>query len=44
MTLAERHGGLDVSRETYEIMVAEVAALIAPFARAHGGDGQNKQE
>lgn len=39
VTLAERHGGLDVSRETYEIMVAEVAALIAPFAHAHGGDG-----
>jgi exopolyphosphatase/guanosine-5'-triphosphate,3'-diphosphate pyrophosphatase len=37
VTLAERHGGLHVSRETYEAMVDEVAALIAPFAEAHGG-------
>ncbi len=37
VTLAERHGGLNVSRDTYEAMVAEVAALIAPFAREHGG-------
>lgn len=39
VTLAERHGGLNVTRETYEAMVAEVAAQIAPFAREHGGDG-----
>jgi exopolyphosphatase/guanosine-5'-triphosphate,3'-diphosphate pyrophosphatase len=39
VTLAERHGGLHVSRETYEAMVAEVAELIAPFVREHGGDG-----
>ena len=39
VTLAERHGGHTVTRETYEAMVAEVAALIAPFARQHGGDG-----
>jgi exopolyphosphatase/guanosine-5'-triphosphate,3'-diphosphate pyrophosphatase len=39
VTLAERHGGLNVSRDTYEVMVAEVAALIAPFAREHGGEG-----
>ncbi len=39
VSLAERHGGLNVSRETYEAMVDEVAALIAPFAREHGGDG-----
>ena len=38
VTLAERHGGHNVSREIYETMVAEVAALIAPFAREHGGD------
>jgi exopolyphosphatase/guanosine-5'-triphosphate,3'-diphosphate pyrophosphatase len=38
VTLAERHGGVNVSRETYETMVTEVAALIAPFARAYGGD------
>ena len=39
VTLAERHGGLNVSRETYELMVGEVAEMIAPFAREHGGDG-----
>jgi exopolyphosphatase/guanosine-5'-triphosphate,3'-diphosphate pyrophosphatase len=39
VTLAERHGGLNVSRDTYETMVAEVAAVIAPFARQHGADG-----
>ena len=38
VTLAERHGGHNVTRETYEAMVDEVAALIAPFAREHGGD------
>jgi exopolyphosphatase/guanosine-5'-triphosphate,3'-diphosphate pyrophosphatase len=38
VTLAERHGGLVVSRDTYEAMVAEVAALVAPFSAAHGGD------
>jgi exopolyphosphatase/guanosine-5'-triphosphate,3'-diphosphate pyrophosphatase len=37
VTLAERHGGYTVSRETYEAMVGEVAAMIAPFARDHGG-------
>jgi len=36
VTLAERHGGLHVTRDTYEAMVAEVAALIEPFAREHG--------
>jgi exopolyphosphatase/guanosine-5'-triphosphate,3'-diphosphate pyrophosphatase len=39
VTLAERHGGYTVTRDTYEAMVVEVAALIAPFARQHGGDG-----
>jgi exopolyphosphatase/guanosine-5'-triphosphate,3'-diphosphate pyrophosphatase len=39
VTLAERHGGLNVTREIYETMVGEVAALIAPFAREHGGEG-----
>ena len=39
VSLAERHGGLNVSRETYETMVDEVAALISPFAREHGSDG-----
>ena len=39
VTLAERYGGLNVTAATYETMVAEVAAIIAPFAREHGGDG-----
>jgi exopolyphosphatase/guanosine-5'-triphosphate,3'-diphosphate pyrophosphatase len=34
VTLAERHGGVHVSRDSYEAMVAEVARLIAPFASA----------
>ena len=38
VTLAERHGGERVSRETYEAMVAEVAALMAPFVAEHGHD------
>jgi exopolyphosphatase / guanosine-5'-triphosphate,3'-diphosphate pyrophosphatase len=37
VTLAERHGGYSVSRETYEVMVDEVAAFVAPFAQSHGG-------
>jgi exopolyphosphatase/guanosine-5'-triphosphate,3'-diphosphate pyrophosphatase len=36
VTLAERHGGVTVTRETYEGMIAEVAEAIAPFAREHG--------
>ncbi len=36
VTLAERHGGLNVTRDVYESMVGEVAELIAPFAREHG--------
>ncbi len=36
VTLAERHGGHNVTRDTYEAMVAEVAELIAPFAREYG--------
>ena len=38
VTLAERHGGIIVTPESYEAMVDEVAAMIAPFAREHGGD------
>jgi exopolyphosphatase/guanosine-5'-triphosphate,3'-diphosphate pyrophosphatase len=41
VTLAERYGGITVTRETYEAMVSEVASLIAPFVREHGGDGTN---
>jgi exopolyphosphatase/guanosine-5'-triphosphate,3'-diphosphate pyrophosphatase len=37
VTLAERHGGHNVTPEIYEAMIAEVAALIAPFAAEHGG-------
>jgi exopolyphosphatase/guanosine-5'-triphosphate,3'-diphosphate pyrophosphatase len=37
VTLAERHGGVSVSRELYETMIAEVAAFIARFAAEHGG-------
>jgi exopolyphosphatase/guanosine-5'-triphosphate,3'-diphosphate pyrophosphatase len=35
VTLAERHGGITVTREIFEAMVAEAAEHIAPFARAH---------
>jgi exopolyphosphatase / guanosine-5'-triphosphate,3'-diphosphate pyrophosphatase len=38
VTLAERHGGITVTRESYEAMVAEVATLISPFVQKHGGD------
>ena len=31
--------GIDVTPQSYEAMVGEVAAMIAPFAREHGGDG-----
>jgi exopolyphosphatase/guanosine-5'-triphosphate,3'-diphosphate pyrophosphatase len=39
VTLAERYGGLNVTREIYEAMVTEVTGQIAPFAREHGGEG-----
>jgi exopolyphosphatase/guanosine-5'-triphosphate,3'-diphosphate pyrophosphatase len=38
VTLAERFGGKEVTRETYALMVQEVAKHIAPFAAEHGGD------
>jgi exopolyphosphatase/guanosine-5'-triphosphate,3'-diphosphate pyrophosphatase len=38
VTLAERYGGITVTPEIYEAMVAEVAALLAPFAREHSRD------
>jgi exopolyphosphatase/guanosine-5'-triphosphate,3'-diphosphate pyrophosphatase len=38
VTLAERHGGHEVTRAMFEAMVAEVAERIAEFAAAHGGD------
>jgi exopolyphosphatase/guanosine-5'-triphosphate,3'-diphosphate pyrophosphatase len=37
VTLAERHGGISVSRDIYARMVQEVADCIAPFAREHAG-------
>ncbi len=37
VTLAERFGGITVTRESYEAMVQEVAGMIAPFVLAHGG-------
>ena len=33
VTLAERHGGITVTREIFEAMVAEVASHIAPLCR-----------
>ena len=37
VTLAERHGGVTVSREIFETMVAEVAVFVDRFAAEHGG-------
>jgi exopolyphosphatase/guanosine-5'-triphosphate,3'-diphosphate pyrophosphatase len=39
VTLAERHGGINVTRESYEAMVVEVGGFIAPFLREHGEGG-----
>lgn len=36
VTLAERHGGMHVTPESYAGMVQEVAGLLAPFAAEHG--------
>ncbi len=38
VTLAERFGGRDVTKESYARMVAEIAQYIAPFAAEHGAD------
>ena len=35
VTLAERHGGITVTRDIYRRMVDEVAESVEPFARAH---------
>ena len=35
VTLTERHGGHEVSREVYEAMIEEVGAAIAPFEAEH---------
>lgn len=37
VTLAERHGGIDVGRPLFETMIADVARHLAPFAQAHNG-------
>jgi len=37
VTLAERHGGHAVSRETYGAMIAEVARSLERFVAEHGG-------
>src|SRR4029079_12035154 len=37
VTLAERHGGVTVSREPFEAMIAEVAVHVNRFAAEHGG-------
>jgi exopolyphosphatase / guanosine-5'-triphosphate,3'-diphosphate pyrophosphatase len=39
VTLAERHGGIVVTRHSYEGMVSEVMDLLDPFVQEHGGDG-----
>lgn len=41
VSLAERHGGIVITRDVYELMVAEVADYIAPFAREHGSDAMH---
>ena len=38
VSLAEKFGGRDVTRESYARMVAEVAQHVAPFAAEHGTD------
>jgi exopolyphosphatase/guanosine-5'-triphosphate,3'-diphosphate pyrophosphatase len=37
VTLAERHGGVTVSRDTFEAMIAEVAVHVDRFAAEQGG-------
>jgi exopolyphosphatase/guanosine-5'-triphosphate,3'-diphosphate pyrophosphatase len=38
VTLAERHGGVEVTRSTFETMVEEVGAQINGFASVHRGE------
>jgi exopolyphosphatase/guanosine-5'-triphosphate,3'-diphosphate pyrophosphatase len=38
VTLAEKHGGMTVTRATYNAMVDEMSGLVGPFAAAHGAD------
>jgi exopolyphosphatase / guanosine-5'-triphosphate,3'-diphosphate pyrophosphatase len=39
VTLAERHGGHNVTPEVYTVMIGEVAALVSRFVAEHGGIG-----
>jgi exopolyphosphatase/guanosine-5'-triphosphate,3'-diphosphate pyrophosphatase len=39
VTLAERHGGHEVTRDVYEAMVAEVAGFVDPFVTESGSRG-----
>jgi exopolyphosphatase/guanosine-5'-triphosphate,3'-diphosphate pyrophosphatase len=38
VTLAERHGGMDVTERSYAAMIEDVAAHLAEFADVHGDD------
>jgi exopolyphosphatase/guanosine-5'-triphosphate,3'-diphosphate pyrophosphatase len=38
VSLAERRGGVHVTAESYAAMIDEVAAMLAPFAKLHGGN------
>jgi exopolyphosphatase/guanosine-5'-triphosphate,3'-diphosphate pyrophosphatase len=38
VTLAERHGGIEVDRTVYEAMVEEAAVHVGTFAAVHGAD------
>jgi exopolyphosphatase / guanosine-5'-triphosphate,3'-diphosphate pyrophosphatase len=42
VTLAERHGGIVVTREIFEAMIAEVAGHIAPFAATREPHDQHR--
>lgn len=42
VTLAEQHGGVVVTPETYETMVREVATYLLPFVREHGCDNLDR--
>lgn len=38
VTLAEKFGGKNVTRDSYDLMIAEVARHVVPFAAEHGAD------
>jgi exopolyphosphatase/guanosine-5'-triphosphate,3'-diphosphate pyrophosphatase len=38
VTLAERHGGVTVSRDLFEVMIREVGEHVSRFAALHGGE------